>query len=135
MRGIMADNDVGGHVNALLECLETPMWKDVWQRLGIDVVTFEMLGLDRRSSDAAVWRTCQLQELILITGNRNSEAPDSLEVTIRTENRLDSLPVITIGEPRRIFSDRAYAEKAAEKLIDYLMFMEQYRGAGRLFVP
>ena len=135
MRGIMADNDVGGQVHVLLEILGTPVWKELWEGLRLDVVTFETLELDRRTPDAIVWRTCQQLELILVTGNRNSETPDSLEVTIRVENRLGSLPVITIGEPKRILSEREYAEQAAEKLLDYLLFIEQYRGAGRLFVP
>jgi hypothetical protein len=31
--------------------------------------------------------------------------------------------------------DKAYAERVAERLLDYLMTIENYRGVGRLYVP
>jgi hypothetical protein len=39
----------------------------------------------------------QAQKMILLTANRNMEGDDSLEQTIRNENTLISLPVLTIA--------------------------------------
>jgi hypothetical protein len=93
------------------------------------------VGLPLDASDALIWRTCQREELVLITGNRNHEGPDSLEATIRNENQEDSLPVITISDTGRMLQDRLYAEKVAERLLDYLMRIDEVRGTGRLYVP
>jgi hypothetical protein len=71
----------------------------------------------------------------LITANRNADEADSLEMVIRAENRPDSLPAVTIANPKRVLKDRIYAEKAAEILLDYLMRIDDFRGAGRIYVP
>ncbi len=67
--------------------------------------------------------------------NRNQRGPDSLEAVIRAENQPDSLPVMTIGDADRVLEDRLYAEKVAERLLDYLMRIDELRGTGRLYVP
>ena len=54
---------------------------------------------------------------------------------IQSENQPDSLPVITIADQDRVLQDRLYAEKVAESLLDYLLRIDQVRGAGRLYVP
>jgi hypothetical protein len=58
-----------------------------------------------------------------------------LELVIRTENKADSLPVVTLANSERILNDRPYAEKTAEKLLDYLTRIGDFRGAGRIYVP
>lgn len=63
----------------------------------------------------------KLEELVLITGNRNDDGADSLEATIRNENQPDSLPVITIADQDRVLQDRLSAERVAESLLDYLL--------------
>jgi hypothetical protein len=82
-----------------------------------------------------VWRTCQSEQLILITGNRNKRGPDSLEATIQSENQPDSLPVITIADLNRVVRDRLYAELVAERLLEKLIALDDFRGAGRIYVP
>jgi hypothetical protein len=82
-----------------------------------------------------VWRTCQREGLVLVTANRNQRGPDSLESVIQSENQPDSLPVVTIADANRLLRDRAYAEKAAERILDYLMRVNEVRGAGRIYVP
>ena len=82
-----------------------------------------------------VWRTCQKEELVLITGNRNRRGSESLEATIQSGNQPDSLPVVTIADQDRVLRDRAYAEAVAVRLLDYLMRIDEVRGAGRLYVP
>lgn len=54
---------------------------------------------------------------------------------IRDRGTVDSLPVITLADPDRITRDRLYAERAAEKLIEFLLTIDTVRGSGRLFVP
>jgi hypothetical protein len=43
--------------------------------------------------------------------------------------------VITIPDTTRVVQDRLYAERVAERLLDYLMRIDEIRGAGRLYVP
>jgi hypothetical protein len=78
---------------------------------------------------------CQQPEILLITGTRNLDGPDSLETTIRELNTPFCLPVITLADQDRIMEGKAYAAKVAERLLEYLYDMENYRGTGRLFVP
>jgi hypothetical protein len=131
----MADNDSGGQFAVLLGILESDAWREFWRKADCSVATFEELELDQTASDAVVWHVCQERQIILITSNRNREGPDSLEATIRTSNTLNSMPVITIGDPQRLMESKAYAESAAVRLIDYLLEAESYRGAGRLYIP
>jgi hypothetical protein len=135
MNGILADNDSKGSVGVILRICSSDTWRDLWNDLGLSVQSFSALGLAPHSSDAVVWRTCQEQKLVLITGNRNADGPDSLELVIRIENQPDSLPTVTLADPERILNDRTYAEKAAERLLDYLIRIDDFRGAGRLYVP
>jgi len=101
----------------------------------LSAVSFPILGLAFDSSDAVIWRTCQKEESVLITANRNKRGPDSLEAVIQRENQPDSLPVITIADQDRVLQDRAYAEQVAERVLDYLMRIDEVRGVGRLYVP
>ena len=131
----MADNDVRGQFQHVLSLLDSPYWRDLWDRLHLSVESFETLGLPYNAPDRLVWQTCQGHDVILFTGNRNQEGPDSLESALRTLNRPDSLPIITLSNPARLSRDRTYAHKVAERLMDYLLDLENYRGAGRLYVP
>lgn len=134
MAGIMSDNDVEGHVQYLVTLIEAGTWGDLWKRLNVVVGKFEDLGLPRNTPDRFVWRRCQEHEIVLITGNRNSDGPDALEVTIQDSNTPTSLPVVTIGDLDHLKSSKEYAERAADKLMDYLLYLDEYRGAGRLYI-
>jgi hypothetical protein len=135
LRGILADINVVGQRDALLSIWTSDTWRDFWDGLGLSVETFRTLGLSDTASDALIWRTCQREGLVLISGNRNEDGPDSLEATIRNENQPESLPVITIGDADRVLRDRLYAENVAERLLDYLMRTDEVRGVGRHYVP
>lgn len=135
MPGIMADNDVQGQFKDLLKILGSATWRELWESTGLSVVTFPGLGLEPEAPDALVWQTCQAHEVVLFTGNRNDEGPDSLEATIRLHNRADSLPVVTLSDSKRFLHDRAYMDRVAEKLLDILLDLDKRRGAGRLYVP
>ena len=135
MKGIVADNDVEGFVIAILSIWLSDSWRDIWNDLGLSVRKMSELGLPRESSDALIWRTCQREELVLVTGNRNRDGVDSLEAVIRSDNQADSLPVVTLANLDRLARDRTYAEKIAARLLEYLMRIDEVRGAGRLYVP
>jgi hypothetical protein len=135
MRGILADNDVGGYVGVLVTIWRSDTWRDLWNDLGITVASLGTLALSRESSDAVIWRTCQREQFVLITANRNKEGPDSLEAVIRGENQPESLPVITLANPQRIMRDRLYAEQTAERVLERLIAIDDFRGTGRLYVP
>jgi hypothetical protein len=135
MRGILADINVGAQVRALLSIWTSDTWRELWHDLGLATASFPALGLSYDESDRVIWRTCQLERLVLITGNRNDDGPDSLEATIRDENRPESLPVITIADTDRLLRDRPYAERVAERLLEKLIAIDDFRGTGRIYVP
>jgi hypothetical protein len=135
MRGILADINVEGILTVLVRIWLSETWREFWRDLGLSIQDFDSLGLPSDSSDKLVWRTCQDRNLVLITGNRNADEPDSLELVIRSENTEVSLPVVTLANSDRILNDRSYAEKTAERLLDYLSRIDDFRGAGRIYVP
>jgi hypothetical protein len=135
MLRIMSDQDVLGHVSRLMDACQASPWDLLWLDLECAVCTFTDLDLADDASDAAVWQACQDGGVLLITGNRNAEGPESLEMTIRQRNRPDCLPILTLADPDRIARDRTYAESVVERLFDILIDIEVFRGAGRLFLP
>src|SRR5688572_5311214 len=98
----MADNNVDLHVDAVLAVCKGPYWRDVWAAAGVVRHTFETIGLSRPAPDSDVWRACQAREILLVTANRNSDDPESLEATIRGSGTVASLPVLTLADPDRI---------------------------------
>jgi hypothetical protein len=131
----MGDNDISGQFEELIRILLSPTWRELWLSLKLPVETFETLGLTRDSPDVEVWKVCQSRQVILVTANRNQEGPDSLESAIRERNEAGSLPVFTIAAPRAVLASKAYAERVAVRLLDYLLDIDKYRGAGRLWLP
>lgn len=127
MPGIMADNDSRGQLAVLRALLESNAYRELWRKVEFPFVEFESLGLLETASDVDVWRACQEREIILITGNRNAETPEALESTIRAYNDLSCLPVITIANPRRVMKSKAYAQKVVERLLQYLLDLDNYR--------
>lgn len=102
--------------------------------LDIPMLTFDEVGLAVDSRDRDVWRFAQGHGLILLTGNRNKDGTDSLEQTIREENTSVSLPVVTIGVTDRL-EERDYREQCAERLVEIVLNVENYLGAGRIYIP
>lgn len=135
MPTIMADSDVQGHLESLLHICNSDEWRELWESLSCDVQSFEHLGIARNTSDREVWLICQRHQIVLITGNRNEEDATSLEATIRELGNSASLPVLTIGDPTQVITDRDYAQRVAVRLMEYLIDLEATRGAGRLYLP
>jgi hypothetical protein len=135
MRGILADINVRRHWDELFSRLMSDQWRDLWLRLNLQVETFPSLGLPLTAPDSVIWQVCQQQQLILITDNRNANDPDSLEATIRAHNTPTSLPVFTVADAARVLKNKPYAEQVAEKLLEYLLDIDNLRGTGRLYLP
>jgi hypothetical protein len=132
---IMADHDVEGHLAGMLVYLERGPWSAFWASLNVTVHSFPEFGLSRSTPDAEIWQLCQERGIILFTGNRNLESDDSLEATIRRHGTRDSLPVLTVADALRMLKDSVYLERVAVKLIELLMEIDRYRGAGRIYIP
>ena len=135
MKGILTDGNAMGHVNILLYILLSEEWSEIWTSLNIPLRTFASLGLNRDAPDTEIWRICQKEELVLITNNRNDDVTDSLESTIRVHNTPASLPVFTFADSNKIVNSREYATRVVERMLEYLMDVDSYRGTGRLYLP
>jgi len=135
VKGILADANATGQIEALVHQMQTGTWSDLWIGLGLVFKRFEDVGLSLDSSDFDIWQTCQAEQLVLITDNRNLDSPDSLEATIRQYNQPDKLPVFTISNMKSFGTSNAYAKKVLEDLFDYLMRIDEIRGTGRLYLP
>ncbi len=135
MLRIMSDNDVQGHVSRLMDICQSATWAELWRDLECVLCTFEDLSLRADASDTTIWQTCQDNEVLLITGNRNAEGPESLEVTIGQRNTADCLPVLTLADPDRIGRDVQYTGLVVERLFDILIDVDVLRGTGRLYLP
>jgi hypothetical protein len=132
---LLADNDAIGYVEAIVQEMQSPQWVDFWTTLGVKLLYFRDVELKPDSSDRDIWQTCQSEQLLLITNNRNQDGPDSLEATIRELSCPDSLPVFTISDLNMFRTDRAYVGRVAEKLYEYLIEIDGLRGTGRLYLP
>ena len=135
MQGLLSDVNIQGHVQALARILESPDWRDVWQYLKLTLRTFRDVGLPPYAPDSLVWRTCQEQQLVLLTANRNDDGPESLEAAIRGDSTPTSLPVFTVADPERVATSREYATRVVERMLVSLLDIDRVRGTGRLYLP
>ena len=79
-------------------------------------------------------RFAQEHGMILLTGNRQMKEEGSLEKTIRDENTVTSLPVLTVGKVERIV-EITYREKCMDRLIEIILDLDNHKGVGRIFIP
>ncbi len=98
------------------------------------MVMFADIGLPENSNDRAVWRFAQKNHMILLTDNRSDNESDSLEQTIREENSLGSLPVLTVGCLDRM-KENYYRVRCAERIAEIVLDLKNYMGTGRIFIP
>ena len=135
MKGILADVNIQGHVDLLVTLMQAEPWKLFWDHLHLRYFHFTEVGLPTDTLDSVVWDTCQKEQLVLVTDNRNKKDPDSLEATIQTRNTPASLPVFTIGNVPHLRSSREYVDRVIDKLLDSLLRIDTLRGTGRLYLP
>jgi hypothetical protein len=133
--GILADHDVERHARRLLHLFEAESRSELWQYLNLAVQWFPDVGLSADAKDKAVWQLCQQRQLVLFTANRNRKDPDSLTAVIESMNNPSSLPVFTLADDKRFLRDTSYAERVADRFLDYLFDLDSYLGAGRLYLP
>ena len=132
---ILSDHDVEGQLNVLFAIWTSPDWVETWEMLKCRVRTFRSLGIPKGTADSELWELCQAQQFVLLTGNRNADTGDSLEIASQRLNQSDSLPVITIADAGRVTLERQYAERVASQILEILYDLENLRGTRRLFVP
>lgn len=128
----LIDHNLGRHAELLLGNIASQGWLDL---LPIRFVDFQEISFPIDSSDRQVWQFAQSNQMILLTANRSMKGEDSLEQVLREENTLDSFPVITIGDANRFLTDRIYRNRCADRILEILLEIENWMGAGRLFVP
>jgi len=131
---LLTDNDVIGAVRVLRRILESPEWVDLTATLELQFIALKDVELPIDAPDGAVWQRSQDIGALLITGNRAS-GEGSLDQTITELAGPASLPVLTIGDPRRVIRDPVYARECAFSLLDFVERIETLRGTGRLFIP
>jgi hypothetical protein len=132
---ILVDVNLEGHAARIWRRLQSPSWRELTASLDVTFLTFRDVGLAADSPDDAVWRFCQERGYYLLTSNRNEDAEDSLQATIRRENTLDKLPVFTLPLPDRVYHSPGFLERVVEKLLDFILFADAIRGSGRLYLP
>jgi hypothetical protein len=125
------DQNLEGYAEILLGAIASKGWLDL---LPIQFITFAEIELTANSTDRFVWRYAQLHNMILLTANRRMKGQDSLEQVMREENKSTSLPVITIANLTR-FDERDYREECIERLIEVSMYIDNYLGSRRVFIP
>ena len=128
---LLIDHNIEGQATLLWGALAAEGWLEL---VSLRLVRFTEMGLPFDSSDRVVWRFAQAQGLLLLTDNRNMKGEDSLEQTLREENTLNSLPILTIGNTDRL-DERDYREQCISRLIEIILDLESYLGTGRLFIP
>ncbi len=118
MPKIMADHNVEGHLQVLMTIWSSPEWDDLWTGLSCEIESFERLAIPTNVADTELWEACQQNEIVLVTGNRNADGENSLEVAINQFGTSRSLPVLTIADPDRLMRERDYAERVAAQLLE-----------------
>lgn len=127
----LADHDIEGHVVRLWQTFEAMGWLAL---TGFQITTLQAEGLPVDSLDRVVWNWAQTHGLLIVTGNRNKDGPDSLEQTIRDQNHPLALPVLTVASVARL-AKAPYREQCATRLAEIGLYLDNYRGVGRLFIP
>ncbi|KPQ38629.1 MAG: hypothetical protein HLUCCO16_12005 [Phormidium sp. OSCR] len=128
----LIDHNLGGHAEILLGNIASQGWLEL---VSIRFITFKEIKLSIDSSDRIVWRTAQSNKMILLTANRSMKGEDSLEQVLREENKVDSFPVITIGDTDRFLADRVYRNGCVDRILEIVLDIETWMGVGRLFIP
>ena len=132
---VLSDNDVRGAVSVLCLICESEDWVTLSREIDVQFRELEDMNLADNSTDREIWRFCQENNILLITGDRSeNDGEHSLGQIIRRFGGSNSLPVVTIGDPKRIVNDRDYAESCAARLLDYLLDIDGLRGTGRLYL-
>jgi hypothetical protein len=127
----LIDHNIEGQSLILFGSITSEGWLET---LPIRFISFDEVELLITSSDRVVWRFAQENQMILLTANRSMKGEDSLEQVIREECLPTSLPVVTFANVDRII-EREYREECVDRLIEIALYLENYLGVSRLFIP
>jgi hypothetical protein len=131
MIAVLLDHHLDGYVLHLTGAISAAGLEGL---LDVRLVTFAEVGLPTDSSDRAVWRFAQARGMVILTGNRNEDDDTSLGRTLQQENTPQALPVLTIGRIGRL-GEPGYRTRCAVRLLEILLDVDLYRGAGRIYIP
>jgi hypothetical protein len=131
MISILVDHNMEGQAVWLWDTLVKIELPDL---IDIGMFMFTDINLPDDSNDRVVWRFAQNNDMILLTDNRSNNEVDSLEQTIREENALDSLPVLTIASLDKM-RENNYRVRCAERISEIVLDLKNYMGTGRIFIP
>ena len=128
----LVDHNLEGHALLLSGSLTNQGWTDLF---AIRFVLLEEMNLAVTSNDRVVWRFAQSSQMILLTANRSMKGKDSLEQVMREENTPTSLPIVTIGDADRVLIDADYRDLCANRLLEITLYVDNYLGTRRIFIP
>ena len=128
---ILIDHNIEGFAPLLLGVLVKEGWVELLQ---LQFLYFSETALQADSDDTTIWRYVQGVGALLLTSNRNRQDDTSLQATIERENYPAALPVLTLSHPERLWVP-AYRLQVALKIAEIIIYLDHYRGTGRLYVP
>ena len=128
---ILIDQDLLGFDIFIEEGLKETGWDQLIQFHFTRLCDY---GLPDNLPDQEVWRFVQTHRLLLVTNNRNDEDDSSLQATMRRENTLESLPIVTVSDKDALIQTE-YRQRVAQSLAEIIVYLENYLGTGRVFVP
>ena len=131
MIAVLVDHNIEGYALNMWGMLSAAGWLEIFP---LRLLRLRDIGLPEDSSDREIWRYAQAHGCLLLTDNRNKDGEDSLEQTIRDENTIDAIPVLTVGDTERL-DDQDYREKCMLRLLEIAIYLDEYLGTGRLFIP
>ena len=130
---ILSDENCEGQAESIFRELTRLGFVDL---LALELKTLSQVGLRKGVDDEAIWRYCQEQRCLLLTGNRTTkDGVKSLEYTIQHLVVATSLPVLTISNLKRVAPDPVYRERCAVRLAEIIMELEElHLGVTRLYL-
>jgi len=133
MQVILSDHNCEGQAELIFNVLR---FDGTWLELvPMELKWFSDVNLSDKTNDEDVWKFCQKNGYILLTGNRSTkDGEKSLEFQIRKEQVKECLPVLTIGNLKRINSDVVYRVKCAENLAQIIYDLDLHLGRVRLYL-
>ncbi|MBV9124504.1 MAG: hypothetical protein JO112_14190 [Planctomycetes bacterium] len=137
MHGLLADVNVQGHLPYLRGLMEGQGLLEIRTEMGISLVNFPDLGLDRATDDRTLWHFCQENGWVLFTDNRSREDENSLTATIQDSWHEGHLPVLTLANKGKFENSATYATRVAQDVAEVLVlvFVDEIRNQPRIFVP
>jgi predicted nuclease of predicted toxin-antitoxin system len=128
---ILVDHNMIGQARLLFETLQQEGWAAF---LGLEFVYFSDVELSPGTPDEELWQLAQRWEMLILTDNRNNEDETSLTAVIERDNTDSSLPVLTVSSVKRL-KEASYRQAVAMRLADIVIYLDNYRGTGRIFIP